>query len=154
MKALALAAALALLAVSGLAVAMRAVPMPADAWHVDPEEVTPPERPNYALLAGADAPVAALPPPEAAEALERAAAEDGAELIAGDLGAGLATYVVRSPLMGFPDAVSVRLDPAGEDGTRISVFARARFGYSDMGVNAKRVRDWLSDLPLSAAAGS
>jgi uncharacterized protein (DUF1499 family) len=54
------------------------------------------------------------------------------------------TYVVRSRIMGFPDAVSIRLVPLA-DGTRVEVFSRSRYGYSDMGVNAARVARWIAD---------
>ena len=49
-----------------------------------------------------------------------------------------ATYVARTPLMRFPDAVSIKLTPAGS-GTRVAIFSRSRFGQSDFGTNRARV---------------
>jgi uncharacterized protein (DUF1499 family) len=75
--------------------------------------------------------------------IDAIATAEGAEMIAGDLAEGHMTYVARSRLMGFPDAISVRLVPVGE-GTRVEVYSRSRFGYSDMGVNAARVERWIA----------
>jgi uncharacterized protein (DUF1499 family) len=44
--------------------------------------------------------------------------------------------------LGFPDAMSIRLHAEG-DMTRVEIFSRSRFGYSDMGVNAARVARWI-----------
>lgn len=52
------------------------------------------------------------------------------------------TYVTRSKWMGFPDYTTIQLDP---DGT-IELWARLRFGQSDMGVNRARVEGWLGQL--------
>jgi hypothetical protein len=131
------------LAVLGGAIYFRLVPMPPEVWHVDPGTVDPPATPNYALRSGADAPVIPRPPEAVAARLDAVARSDGATRIAGDLAEGHATYVVRSRIMGFPDAVSIRLEPAGE-GTRVDIFSRSRFGQSDLGVNEARVDRWIA----------
>ncbi|MEL7025680.1 MAG: DUF1499 domain-containing protein [Pseudomonadota bacterium] len=56
-----------------------------------------------------------------------------------------ATFLTRSALMGFPDYTSVRVVP-WEDGATVAIYARARFGYSDLGVNAARVAVWRAAL--------
>ncbi|MEM9755146.1 MAG: hypothetical protein AAF914_04090, partial [Pseudomonadota bacterium] len=94
------------------AVAIRLVPMPPEVWHVDPADVTPPESPNFALHRGEDAFVAEGSLAEVAAALTAVADTRGAERIAGDLAAGHATFVERSRLVGFPDAISIRLTEA------------------------------------------
>ena len=58
---------------------------------------------------------------------------------------GLATWESRSQLMGFPDYITAQVVAAPE-GTRLDIFSRQRFGGGDMGVNAARLRDWLSQL--------
>ena len=55
------------------------------------------------------------------------------------------TYVTRSALWGFPDYTSVKVVPDGA-GSVVTIFARARFGESDIGVNRARVERWLSQL--------
>ncbi|MDG4648477.1 DUF1499 domain-containing protein [Roseibacterium sp. SDUM158017] len=129
-------------AVLGAAVLFRLAPMPPERWHADPATATPPGTPNYALRAGDSAARIDSPPTTVAARLAAVAEADGATLIAGDLAQGHATYVARTRLMGFPDAVSIRLSPEGE-GTRVEIFSRSRFGQSDLGVNAARVARWI-----------
>ena len=138
-----IALAIVVLAAIGAAVYFRTVPMPAETWHVDPASAAPPSTPNFERLVGADAPRFPGAPLDIMLRLDAAAKADGAERIGGDVAEGFVTYVVRSRIMGFPDAVSIRLHPEGET-TRIDIFSRSRFGYSDMGVNASRVARWLA----------
>lgn len=63
------------------------------------------------------------------------------ERLAGSPAEGQATYVTRSQWMGFPDYTTVK----AEEGT-LELYARARFGQSDLGVNRARVEDWLATL--------
>lgn len=62
-------------------------------------------------------------------------------VLAGSVSAGMITYVTRSRLMGFPDYTTVR-----QSGDTLEIFARLRFGRSDLGVNAARVDGWLGRL--------
>jgi uncharacterized protein (DUF1499 family) len=62
-------------------------------------------------------------------------------LLAGGPTQDHATYVTRSLVMGFPDYTTVQL----KDGT-LMILARQRFGRSDLGVNKRRVDDWLGRL--------
>ncbi len=143
MRILLILVALAILAVIGAAVYFRTVAMPAEVWHVDPASVTPPESPNFELRRGEGAPVFDATPDVMAARIDAIATAEGAAMIGGDLAAGHMTYVARSRIMGFPDAVSVRLVPVA-GGTRLEIFSRSRFGYSDMGVNAARVARWIA----------
>ena len=61
--------------------------------------------------------------------------------LAGSVAEGRITWVTRSALWGFPDYTTAE---ARSDGLYIE--ARSRFGQGDMGVNAARLRDWLSRL--------
>lgn len=61
--------------------------------------------------------------------------------LAGSVETGRITWVTRSALWGFPDYTTAE---ARLDGLYIE--ARSRFGESDLGVNAARLRDWLSRL--------
>lgn len=63
------------------------------------------------------------------------------ELIAGSVEEGMMTFRTRSKLIGFPDFTTLQLS---EDGIRM--FARLRFGKSDMGVNAARLERWIDKL--------
>jgi hypothetical protein len=63
------------------------------------------------------------------------------ELLAGSPDAGRATYVTRSRWMGFPDYTTVQAN-----GADLELWARLRFGQSDLGVNKARVEGWLAEL--------
>ncbi|WP_342635567.1 DUF1499 domain-containing protein [Antarcticimicrobium luteum] len=62
-------------------------------------------------------------------------------MLAGTLGAGMVTYVTRSRVMGFPDYTTVQ-----QVGDALEIYARSRFGRSDLGVNGARVEGWLAAL--------
>ncbi|QFT59770.1 hypothetical protein FIU94_13130 [Sulfitobacter sp. THAF37] len=63
------------------------------------------------------------------------------QVLAGSVEDRQLTYVSRTRWMGFPDYTTVTLD----DGI-LEIYGRLRFGRSDMGVNAKRIRGWLDQL--------
>lgn len=54
-------------------------------------------------------------------------------------------YVARSALLNFPDVVTVQVQPDG-DGSRLVVYSRSVYGYSDLGANRARVTTWLTAL--------
>ncbi|WP_152823543.1 DUF1499 domain-containing protein [Fertoeibacter niger] len=119
---------------------------PAD-WHADPLTVAKPARPNHWLIRdGGDAPAVLLPqPPDQVMARldSIARATPRTRLLAGT---GFhKTWRTRSATLGFPDYTSVRVEPAGA-GTRLTLYARARFGSSDFGVNRKRAEGWIAQI--------
>jgi uncharacterized protein (DUF1499 family) len=139
------------LAVLAAGVWFRLVPMTPAQWHVAPADVIPPSSPNFVLRVGADAPVFAQSAEVVADRLAIVAQDAGAKIIAGSPLSGHVSYVVRSPIMGFPDAISIRLLPEGA-GTKLEIFSRSRYGYSDLGVNAARVAAWIA--AIDAQTGS
>ena len=56
-----------------------------------------------------------------------------------------AQWVERSALMNYPDIIAAELVP-GPGGAGLFLFSRSLFGYSDLGVNRKRVEAWLAAL--------
>ena len=128
---------------------VRTAPMDADTWHADPEAGARTGKPNdYLVAEGGDRPSLILdrPPDAVAADLDRIAlAEPGVDRLAGSPEAGHVTYVQRSRVIGFPDAVSVKVSPEGE-GARVSIWSRSRYGHSDLGVNRDRVERWLTAL--------
>ncbi len=56
-----------------------------------------------------------------------------------------AQWVVRSALFRFPDVVAAELQP-GPDGAGLFLYSRSLFGWSDLGVNRRRVEAWLAAL--------
>lgn len=123
---------------------VRLSPTDATRWHVTPEapwgtwgQVVP--------LTGAAA--LRLPPDRGAPAdllaqLDRIAmATPRTERLAGSVEAGRITWETRSALWGFPDYTTAEVRADG-----LYILARLRFGREDMGVNAKRLNAWLSEL--------
>ncbi|SEP57341.1 DUF1499 domain-containing protein [Thalassovita taeanensis] len=62
-------------------------------------------------------------------------------VLTGSVAEGRVTYVTRSVVWGFPDYTTVE----ARNGD-LAIFARLRFGRSDLGVNGKRVAGWLQAL--------
>jgi len=58
---------------------------------------------------------------------------------------GVIEAVARTPVMGFRDDVVVRIRP-DEEGARIDVRSASRFGRTDFGTNAARVRRLIDDI--------
>lgn len=61
--------------------------------------------------------------------------------LAGTPATGRVTWQTRSALWGFPDYTTAEVRPDG-----LYVFARLRFGSSDLGVNAARLSNWLDQI--------
>jgi uncharacterized protein (DUF1499 family) len=61
------------------------------------------------------------------------------------------SLVQRSAILRFPDYIDVSILPAGGDGSTIAIYSRSRFGYSDLGVNQRRVEEWMTALLRKAA---
>lgn len=70
------------------------------------------------------------------------------ELIAGSVGDGRLTYITRTKWMGFPDYTTIE-----QDGDQIKLYARLRFGKSDLGVNGKRLDGLLERARVKRAEG-
>lgn len=91
----------------------------------------------------------ALLPLAPADAFDRALAvvgEMGWELLADDAGTLRIEATDRSFWFGFPDDVVVRVAPDGEAGSRVDVRSLSRVGGGDLGVNARRVREFVAAL--------
>ena len=62
-------------------------------------------------------------------------------VLAGSVQEGMVTYVTRSAVIGFPDYTTAR-----QDGDTLRIYARQRFGRSDLGVNRQRIEGWIDAL--------
>lgn len=86
-----------------------------------------------------------LPEPTA-KAYARALAtaqRSGWEIIAANQSSGRIEATATTPWFGFKDDVVVRITPSA-DGSRIDVRSVSRVGSSDVGANAKRIRNYLA----------
>jgi uncharacterized protein (DUF1499 family) len=62
-----------------------------------------------------------------------------------------AQWVERSALMNYPDIIVAEVQP-GPGGAALWLYSRSLVGWSDLGVNAKRVARWLAALDAQLAA--
>lgn len=147
---------------AGAMLYVRLAPLNAEHWHVDPVTAATPETPNsFRVLApGATpgpeemvSPVYAVPPAELIKAFdEMAIAQPRTERLAGTPdGQSYVTYVQRTPLVAYPDYVSVRAVPVGEGQSALVILSRSRFGKSDLGVNRARMTQWIAALDVPKA---
>jgi Protein of unknown function (DUF1499) len=59
-------------------------------------------------------------------------------------------YIQRTPVLRFPDIVTVEFVALAPDRSSIALYSRSRYGRSDFGKNRKRVNRWLSLLQSAA----
>ncbi|MEI4234036.1 DUF1499 domain-containing protein [Roseovarius sp. D22-M7] len=126
---------LAVLLLAALVAAMvyiRAAPSDPDRWHRMPESVSDRDLEGGAMRR-VEGEIAAL------DAIIRDTPRT--RVLAGSVEAGMITYITRSRVFGFPDYTTVR-----QDGEMLEIFGRARFGKSDLGVNAARIDGWLGQV--------
>lgn len=60
-------------------------------------------------------------------------------------------FVQRTPLLRFPDTVTVRFVDEGRGGSSIAIYSRSKIGHSDLGANRKRVERWLEAIKVRLA---
>ena len=77
-------------------------------------------------------------------------------VLAGEVGDGLVSYVSRSAVWHFPDLTTVSVVKKGEAGLSqdteswlVSIRGRLRFGKADLGLNRQRIEAWVADAGLS-----
>ena len=89
--------------------------------------------------------VVALAPAAAFDRALEAARGEGWTIAASDAAKGRIEATSATVWFGFKDDIVVRVRPA-DGGSRIDVRSSSRVGLSDLGTNAKRVRDYLSRI--------
>ncbi len=88
----------------------------------------------------------ALTPRQVLDKLEAIALTSPRTLhLAGSADEGRITWTSRSFLMGYPDYITAEVSQTAQ-GSRLDILSRQRFGQADLGVNAARLKDWLSQL--------
>jgi uncharacterized protein (DUF1499 family) len=120
------------------------------------KQLTLPERPNYYLICPADycnvkpgevSPVFAVSAADLFQAWQQMLAKQPRitplythpeQLQYG--------YVVRSWLFRFPDTVQVKFISLSKQTSSLALYSRSKYGYSDLGVNRRRLQSWLQQL--------
>ena len=127
--------------VVGLLAYVRLAPSNLDRWHRAAEGTQPIEKQGRGSYLWREA-VTGAGRDRMAEIDRVARADPSTEVLAGSVEDGQITYISRSKWMGFPDYITVTLKEA--DPTVMEIYSRLRFGGSDMGVNAARIKRWLA----------
>lgn len=87
----------------------------------------------------------AMPPSEAFARALAAGEGMGWQIVRRDAQSGRIEAVDTTRWFGFKDDIAVRISPA-DGGSRIDVRSKSRVGRSDLGTNARRIRDYLQRL--------
>ena len=134
----------AVIAIIGLLAYVRLSPTSAARWHTDPASAYTWGRNDWNTVI----PVtggAVLRLPASPDILARldaiAMATPRTTRLVGTAAQGQITWVTRSAFWGFPDYTTAQIKADG-----LYIFARLRFGKSDLGVNAARLRAWQTNL--------
>ena len=90
--------------------------------------------------------VVPTPPADTIRRAEALARERGWEIAKVDTAAGILEATDTTLFFRFKDDVVVRARPAPGGGSLVDMRSISRVGGSDVGVNAKRIRDFLKDL--------
>ena len=86
-----------------------------------------------------------LSPPELFVKAEAAARAAGWDIAAADVQAGRIEATVTSLIYGFKDDMVIRITPAA-GGSQLDMRSMSRMGKSDVGMNAKRIREFVGSL--------
>ena len=90
----------------------------------------------------------AAAPREAFARAVQTARDWGWDITALDEGEGRIEAVATTRWFGFKDDVVIRITPAGA-GSRVDMRSKSRVGRSDVGTNARRIREFLARIPVS-----
>jgi uncharacterized protein (DUF1499 family) len=89
--------------------------------------------------------VLAVPAAEAFKRIDKVATEMDWEIVARAPNEGRLEAVATSDWFGFRDDIVVRIRPDSA-GSRVDIRSKSRVGESDLGVNAKRIREFIARL--------
>jgi uncharacterized protein (DUF1499 family) len=109
-------------------------------------EVATKQRQGYPDIAPA---TLAVPPNQAFDRALATARSMGWELVASDPASGRIEATDTTFWFGFKDDIVIRVAPAS-GGSRVDIRSSSRVGVSDLGVNAARIRKYLTALTASA----
>ncbi len=119
-------------------------------WHLDPEGAKDTGKPNNFRVSPTgegkahQSPVFDMSPAALMTKFQKMALAQPDTILLGERD-GFATYVQRTKLVQYPDYISVKAVEA-DGGSALHIYSRSRFGYSDGGLNKKRILSWLKKL--------
>jgi hypothetical protein len=132
-----------LIALAGFAAYVRLAPFDPARWNIDASQAYAGDQGWNEIVTQTNGAVLRLPASDGllARLDAIAMATPHTARVAGSVAEGRITWVTRSALWGFPDYTTAQINPDG-----VYIHARLRFGKSDLGVNAARLRGWLAKL--------
>ncbi len=83
--------------------------------------------------------------------LEMIRAQKRVVLVSTELEGRRLVHVQHSPLLAFPDIVTIEFVALAADRSSLALYSRSRYGRRDFGQNRKRVERWLAALETHAA---
>jgi uncharacterized protein (DUF1499 family) len=86
-----------------------------------------------------------VPPAEAFKRVDKVAMDMDWDVVARAPAEGRLEAIATSSWFGFNDDIVVRIKPDGS-GSRIDIRSKSRVGESDLGVNARRIREFIARL--------
>lgn len=127
-----------------------------EVWHLDPLHAPASGKPNTYRVAplnlatqavDQDAPIYRERPLVLSQAFDNfVLTQPNTVRMAGLPSSLMMTYVQTSKHLKMPDYITVKFIEIDAEHTTIAIYSRARFGYGDLGVNKKRVENWLKPL--------
>lgn len=158
---MAIVIALVFVVVAGRDGTWRMIGGPADLGAIEFETLSRSTRPNSFLLCPPDfckssrpdqiSPVFSVPADRLLELFRQIAMADD-NVVRYDHTPDQDRFVQRSPRLHFPDTISARFIAVDEITSTLAVYSRSQIGYSDWGVNEKRVYRWLEALTARVTA--
>ncbi len=95
--------------------------------------------------------VLAEPPAEAFKRVDAVAMAMGWDVVARAPAEGRIEAVATSLWFGFRDDIVIRIQPDGA-GSKVDIRSKSRHGESDLGVNARRIREFIASLKANSSS--
>jgi hypothetical protein len=103
--------------------------------------------PGYCAATAAPSPVLTLPVERFSQLwAEMIAGEPHVVTVADETAQHRLVIIQHTPLLRFPDIITVEFVPLGPHRSSIAIYSRSRYGHYDFGKNRKRVGKWLALL--------
>lgn len=126
---------------------VRFAPSDVGTWQQDPGNAKSTGKPNEYRLIGDTAPIFDVSEAELTTLLTGFLSEQPRiTMLSKSPDMHLLTYIQRSLIMGYPDYITTKISLIGENQSKLEVYSRSRFGYSDLGVNKMRVDQWVAAI--------
>jgi uncharacterized protein (DUF1499 family) len=103
--------------------------------------------PDYCAATAALSPIFALPAERLSQLwVQLMAGEPRVVVVADEPQPRRVVVIQHTPMLRFPDIVTVEFVALAADQSSLAIYSRARYGGGDFGTNRRRVLDWLSQL--------